>query len=844
MTDTNIGDVIISSLEDEIQKSYLDYAVSAIGRTLPDGRDGFKLVQRRIIFAMLNLQNTYDKQHKKSARVVGDVIGKYHPHGDAAAYEALVRMAQDFSLRYPLIDGQGNFGSIDGDSAAAHRYTEVRMSKITNAVLKDINKGTVDFVPNYDNTEFAPSVMPTQFPNLLVNGCTGIAVGMATNIPPHNLYDVMQAVIAMIDNPEISLEELIDIIKGPDFPTGAIINGRAGIIHAYKTGRGKIYIKAKADIEVNGKQESIVVTEIPFMLNKSRLLEKIGWLVREKRIEGISTFRDESDREGMRVVVEVKRGENAEVVLNKLYSMTQLQSVFGINMVVLNKGQPECLGLLPLLKIFIDHRRDVVRRRVKFDLAKSKARAHILEGLGVALNNIDAVVEMVKKAPSPKEAKVSLMQASWQVEDGLIRLIEKAEGYTDTGLISSAKMYVLSETQAQAILDMRLHRLTGLEREKILGEYQELIKQMIDLIEILSQYHRLMAVIREESVQVAEQFKDDRRTSIVDSKVDIEDLDLIPNDSIVITLSHLGYLKLQELDSYKAQRRGGVGKQSVTTREEDYATHMYLANRHDHILCFSDHGRLYWLKGYQLPIASRTAKGRPIVNYLPLEDGEKITALMPVKEFSEELQVVMVTRQGVIKQVSLSSFSRPRASGIIAVNLDESDALIEVLLAGSEHDVMIFSKDSKAIRFSLSDVRVMGRSARGVRSMRLKSGDYIVSALIPDDARAVLTVSSEGFGKRTPLKDFRKTGRGGQGVLAMSLTPGAELISAADVGNEEDIFLITNAGTLVRISAASVSMIGRNTKGVKLVRLKPGENLVAAQVFASDAVDIEESDDE
>ncbi len=838
MSDTNIGDVLISSLEDEIQKSYLDYAVSAIGRTLPDGRDGFKLVQRRIIFAMLNLQNTYDKQHKKSARIVGDVIGKYHPHGDSAAYEALVRMAQDFSLRYPLIDGQGNFGSIDGDSAAAQRYTEVRMSKITNAVLKDINKDTVDFVPNYDNTEFAPSVMPTQFPNLLVNGCTGIAVGMATNIPPHNLHDIMQAVIAMIDNPEVTLEELIEIVKGPDFPTGGIINGRAGIINAYKTGRGKIYVKAKADIEVNGSQESIIITEIPFMLNKSRLLEKIGWLVREKKIEGISTFRDESDREGMRIVIEIKRGENAEVVLNKLYSMTQLQSVFGINMVVLNKGQPECLGLHALLKIFLDHRRDVVRRRVKFDLAKSKARAHVLEGLGVALKNIDDVVELIKKAPSPKDAKIALVNAKWAVEDGLISLIEKAEGYTDTGLNAGEKVYVLSETQAQAILDMRLHRLTGLEREKILGEYEELIKQIIELLEILNHYHRLMEVIREESVAIAEQFKDERRTAIIDSKVDIDDLDLIPNDPIVITLSHMGYLKVQELEAYKAQRRGGVGKQSVATREEDYSTHMYLANRHDNILCFSDHGRLYWLKGYQLPIASRAAKGRPIVNYLPLEEGEKVTALMPVNEFSDEMQVVMVTKHGVIKQVSLSSFSRPRSGGIIAVNLDESDALIEVLLATSEQDVMIFSKDSKAIRFSLSDVRVMGRNARGVRSMRLKSGDYIVSALIPDDQRAVLTVSSEGFGKRTPLKDFRKTGRGGQGVLAMNLTPGAELISASDVGSEEDIFLITNAGTLVRISAASVSMIGRNTKGVKLIRLKTGEALVAAQVFASDEEDV------
>ena len=541
----------------------------------------------------------------------------------------------------------------------------------------------------------------------------------------------------------------------------------------------------------------------------------------------------------MRIVIEIKRGENAEVVLNKLYAMSQLQSVFGINMVVLNKGQPECMGLQSLLKLFLDHRREVVRRRVKYELAKSKARAHVLEGLAVALKNIDAVVELIKQAPSPKDAKEQLRAARWQIDDGLIKLVESAQGYSDTGYQAEQKVYRLSEIQAQAILDMRLHRLTGLERDKIIAEFEALIAVILELLEILNNFSRLMEVIREESVDVAERFKDERRTSIIDSKVDIEDLDLIPNDPVVITLSHMGYLKIQELEAYKSQRRGGVGKQSASTREEDYSTHMYIANRHDHILCFSDKGRLYWLKAYQLPIVSRASKGRPIVNYLPLEEGEKITTLMPIQAFAEDKSVVMVTAQVVIKQDALSSFSRPRSGGIIAMSLDAGDALIEVLCAESQQDVMIFSAHGKVIRFSLSDVRVMGRNARGVRSMRLKADDHIVSALIADDERAVLTVTSEGFGKRTPLNDFRKTGRGGQGVIAINLTEGAKVIAAADVGSDEDIFLITNAGTLVRISANSVSMIGRNTKGVKLIRLKEGERLVASQVFAS-AGEVEE----
>lgn len=838
MSDIKVGEISHNSLESVVKDAYLDYAISAIARALPDVRDGLKPVQRRILYAMHVLGNDHSKPTKKSARIVGDVIGKYHPHGDSAVYEALVRMAQPFSLRYMLINGQGNFGSIDGDAAAAMRYTEVRLAKITRAVLKDINKETVDFVPNYDNTEFAPSVLPTQIPNLLVNGSTGIAVGMATNIPPHNLHDVMQAVIKLIDEPEVTIDELIEIVKGPDFPTGAMINGRAGILQAYKTGRGKIYMKAKAEVEVNKNQESIIVSEIPFMLNKSRLLEKIGWLIKEKKIEGISSFRDESDRDGMRIVVEVKRGESAEVILNKLYSMTQLQSVFGINMVVLDQGQPKCLGLRDILTSFIDHRRDVVRRRTQFDLNKAKAKAHILEGLAVALINIDEIVSIIRASKTPQEAKVKLESAAWTMGEVKLpyddqEMYKVLKLYPDAGLDADKNVYHLSEPQAQAILDMRLHRLTGLEQDKILAEYKDLIALIRKLIEILNDYAKLMGVIRKESEEVADQFKDERRTEIIDSKVDIDDLDLIPDEPVVVTISSQGYTKIQALDSYKAQRRGGVGKTSAIVKEEDYVRYLYIASRHDYLLCFSNLGRLYWLRVYQLPMVSRASKGKPIVNYLPLTDNEEITAVLPVSSFDQEKQVVMATQAGTIKRVSLSDFSRPRQSGIIAINLDEGDALIGCELTESE-DIMLFSKQGKVIRFSNEDVRVMGRGARGVRGIKLRENDSVVSMLVADNSKLILTVAASGFGKKTKVEDFRRTGRGGQGIIAMQLPESGELVSASSVEDGDDVFLITSGSTLVRISVSEISTIGRSTKGVRVLRLKKGEVLVAAQVFSAD----------
>ena len=843
MSEMKVGEISHNTLETVVKDAYLDYAMSALVRALPDVRDGQKPVQRRILWAMYELGNDWSKPTKKSARIVGDVIGKYHPHGDSAVYEALVRMAQPFSLRYMMIHGQGNFGSIDGDAAAAMRYTEVKLAKIAKVVLKDINKETVDFVPNYDNTEFAPSVLPTQIPNLLINGATGIAVGMATNIPPHNLHDVMQAVVKMIDEPDADINELIEIIKGPDFPTGAIINGRAGIEQAYKTGRGKIYMKAKAEIEVNKNQESIVVTEIPYMLNKSRLLEKIGWLIREKKIEGIGSFRDESDREGMRIVIEVKRGENAEVILNKLYAMTQMQSVFGINMVVLDQGQPKCLGLKDILTAFIDHRRDVVRRRTQFDLNKAKAKAHILEGLAVALLNIDEVVAMIRSSKTALDAKQALMDAVWGLSEAGFVHDAEIQGiltlYPNCGYDADKKQYQLSETQAQAILEMRLHRLTGLEKDKILFEYKELIDLIRKLIGILNDYQKLMNVIREETLEIADQFKDDRRTDIIDSKIDIDDLDLIPDEPCVVTISNHGYTKIQALDSYKAQRRGGVGKSSAIVKEEDYVKYLYIASRHDFLLCFSNLGRLYWLRVYQLPMVSRTSKGKPIVNYLPLSDNEVITAVLPVNSFDQETTVVMATEMGTIKRVSLKDFSRPRSSGIIAINLDDKDALIGCALTHGE-DVMLFSKQGKVIRFGDGDVRVMGRGARGVRGIKLKPNDALVSMNVVDDEGQILTVASSGFGKKTKVSEFRRTGRGGQGIIAMQLPEGVDLVSASGVSDDNDVFMITSGSTLVRIAANEISTIGRNTKGVRLLRLKKGENLVAAQVFAHDMDPTEE----
>jgi|AntRauTorckE5430_2_1112549.scaffolds.fasta_scaffold00387_9 DNA gyrase subunit A len=833
MSEIKIGEIELHTLEGVVKEAYLDYAVSAIVRALPDARDGLKPVQRRILYAMHVLGNDHTKQTKKSTRIVGDVIGKYHPHGESAIYEALVRMAQPFSLRYNLVIGQGNFGSIDGDSAASSRYTEVKLAKLSQSLLQDISKNTVDFVPNYDSSEYMPSVMPTKIPNLLVNGSTGIAVGMATNVPPHNLYDVIQAVVKLIDDPETDITELIEIVKGPDFPTGGIINGRNGIVEAYKTGRGKIYIKAKANIETSKNQDVIVISEIPYMLNKSRLLEKIGSLVRDKRIEGISAFRDESDREGMRIVVEVRRGENAEVILNQLYQLTPLESVFGINMVILDQGQPKCMGLKEILSIFIDHRRDVVRRRTQYDINKGKGKAHLLEGLAVALINIDDVVSIIRKSKNSQDAKEALITREWSVgemklwEDEKIKHLLQLE--PQAGYRNDSQKYRLSERQVVAILDMRLHRLTSLESDKILMEYQDLIKIILGLMEILNDYQKLMGVIREELIEVADQYRDERKTEIID-RVDLDDLDLIPDEPVVVTISSQGYTKVQALDGYKAQKRGGVGKASAVIKDEDYVSHLSIATRHDSLLCFSDRGRLYWLRVYRLPLVNRNSKGKPLVNYLPLEEGEQITTILPINSFEGNKQVVMATRSGVIKRVALRDFSRPRSSGIIAINLDENDALIGAAVTETE-DVMLFSKTGKVIRFSNEDVRVMGRGARGVRGIRLKEADAVVSMVVADSEREVMTVASSGFGKKTKVEDFRRTGRGGQGVIAMQLTDSAEVVSASSVSDDDDIFLITSGGTLVRIAAAEVPTIGRSTKGVKMLRLKKKETLVTAQVF-------------
>lgn len=834
MNEVKIGDISLHTLEDVVKEAYLDYAVSAIVRALPDVRDGLKPVQRRILYAMQELGNDHTKPTKKSTRIVGDVIGKYHPHGEMAVYEALVRMAQPFSLRYMLVIGQGNFGSIDGDPAASSRYTEVKLAKLTQAVLQDINKDTVDFVPNYDNSEYMPSVLPTRIPNILVNGSTGIAVGMATNIPPHNLHDVMQAVVRLIDEPETDMMSLVEIIKGPDFPTGAIINGRSGIVQAYQTGRGKIYIKAKAEIETNKNHESIVITEIPYMLNKSRLLEKIGWLVRDKRIEGIGSFRDESDRDGMRIVIEIKRGENAEVILNQLYSLTPLESVFGINMVVLDQGQPKCMGLKDILGLFIDHRRDVVRRRTQFELNKAKDKAHILEGLAVALINIDEVVAIIRKSKTSQDAKKALMAVRWAVSDMKLWEDDKIENLlrleVDAGYEASDNTYRFSERQVSAILDMRLHRLTSLETDKILVEYQDLVNMILDLMGILNDYQRLMGVIREEALEVALQFKDERRTEIID-RIDINDLDLIPDEPVVVTLSSQGYTKVQALDAYKSQRRGGVGKSSAVVKDEDYVEHLSIASRHNCLLCFTSSGRLYWQWVYQLPMVNRNSKGKPIVNYLPLDEGEKITAILPVDSFDEEKSVVMATRAGVVKRVALKAFSRVRSSGIFAVSLDPDDSLVGVELVVDE-DVMLFSKAGKVIRFSNEDVRVMGRVARGVRGIRLKEGDELVSMVVADPEKSIMTIASSGFGKKTQVEDFRRTGRGGQGVIAMQLTEDAHMVSARSVSDEDDIFLITSGSTLVRMAAKEVRTIGRTTKGVRLLRLRKNEKLVSLRVFS------------
>jgi len=829
-------EVLPVNLEDEMRQSYLDYAMSVIvGRALPDVRDGLKPVHRRVLYAMSELGNDWNKPYKKSARIVGDVIGKYHPHGDTAVYDTIVRMAQPFSLRYMLVDGQGNFGSVDGDSPAAMRYTEVRMSKIAHELLADLDKETVDFVPNYDESEHEPAVFPTRLPNLLVNGSAGIAVGMATNIPPHNLTEVVNGCIALIDNPELTIKELMEYVPGPDFPTAAIINGVRGIHEAYNTGRGRVYIRARSHIEgEEGAKQSIVVTELPYQVNKARLLEKIAELVKDKKIEGISQLRDESDKDGMRMVIELKRGEVAEVILNNLYQQTQLQSVFGINMVALVDGQPRLLNLKQVLEAFVRHRRDVVTRRTVYELRKARERAHILEGLAVALANIDEVIALIKASKSRAEAREELVRREWA--PGIVtELLQRSgsEASRPDGLEPQygyhGDVYHLSETQAQAILDLRLHQLTGLEQDKIVDEYREVIGRIDELLDILNNPDRLMQVIRDELVEVRDQFGDQRRTEILTDQLDLTMEDLITEEDVVVTLSHSGYAKSQPLSDYRAQRRGGRGKAATKVKEEDFIDKLFIASTHDTILCFSSRGKAYWLKVYQLPQAGRTARGKPIVNLLPLEEDERINAVLPVREFPEDQFVFMATAQGTVKKTPLSDFSRPRSNGIIAVDLRADDYLVNVALTDGSRDVMLFSNNGKAIRFKEDDVRPMGRTACGVRGIRLAGKQKVIALLIVEDG-AVLTATENGYGKRTPVSDYPVHGRGGQGVISIqSSERNGDVVGAVLVQDEDEIMLITNGGTLVRTRVNEISLMGRNTQGVRLISLHSEEKLVGVE---------------
>lgn len=836
---TNLAKEILPiTIEEELKNSYLDYAMSVIvGRALPDVRDGLKPVHRRVLFAMKELGNDWNKAYKKSARVVGDVIGKYHPHGDSAVYDTIVRMAQPFSLRYMLVDGQGNFGSIDGDSAAAMRYTEVRMAKITQELLADLDKETVDYVPNYDGTELIPAVLPTKIPNLLINGSSGIAVGMATNIPPHNITEVINGCLALIKNPEITVPELMEYIPGPDFPTSAIINGRRGIEEAYRTGRGKVYIRAKTHIETDEKtgRESIIVTEIPYQVNKARLIEKIAELVKDKRIEGISALRDESDKDGMRIVIEVKRGESSDVLVNHLYANTQMQTVFGINMVALDQGQPKLLSLKEMLECFVLHRREVVTRRTVYDLRKARDRAHILEGLAIALTNIDEIIELIKTSPSPSEAKNGLVSRGWRlgnVQEMLERAGESAARpeWLEEHFGIRDGMYYLTEQQAQAILDLRLHKLTGLEHEKILAEYRELLDLIAELLHILASPARLMEVICEELVAAKETYGDARRTEIQADALDINMEDLIAEEDVVVTLSHLGYAKYQPLTDYEAQRRGGRGKAATTVKDEDFVDQLLIASTHDTILCFSNRGRMYWLKVYQLPQASRQARGKPIINLLPLEDNERITAILPVREYEEGKFVFMATANGTVKKTALTEYSRPRANGIIAVNLNEGDQLIGVDITDGSNQIMLFSDDGKVVRFPEDQVRPMGRGATGVRGIKMRNGGHVVSLIVPKTDGAILTVTENGYGKRTQLSEYPEKSRATQGVVSIKVSERNGLVvGAVQVNALDEIMLISNKGTLVRTRVKEVSTVGRNTAGVILIRTQEGEKVVGVQ---------------
>lgn len=838
------------NIEEELKSSYLDYAMSVIvGRALPDVRDGLKPVHRRVLYAMNVLGNDWNKAYKKSARVVGDVIGKYHPHGDTAVYDTIVRMAQPFSLRYMLVDGQGNFGSVDGDSAAAMRYTEIRMSKIAHELMADLEKETVDFVDNYDGTERIPDVMPTKIPNLLINGSSGIAVGMATNIPPHNITEVINGCLAFIEDENISIEALMEHIPGPDFPTAAIINGRRGIEEAYRTGRGKIYIRARAEVEADAKtgRETIIVHEIPYQVNKARLIEKIAELVKDKRIEGISALRDESDKDGMRVVIEIKRDAVGEVVLNNLYSQTQLQVSFGINMVALHHGQPKIMTLKEILSAFVHHRREVVTRRTIFELRKARDRAHILEALAIALVNIDPIIELIRRASNPAEAKASLTAQSWNL-GSVAQMLERAGDdaarpeWLDPEFGIRDGKYFLTEQQAQAILDLRLQKLTGLEHEKLLDEYKELLLQIAELLHILGSAERLMEVIREELEAMRIQFGDQRRTEITANSADINIEDLINQEDVVVTLSHQGYVKYQPLTDYEAQRRGGKGKSAARIKEEDFIDRLLVANTHDTILCFSSRGRLYWMKVYQLPEASRGARGRPIVNLLPLEQNERITAILPVREYAEGINVFMATASGTVKKTMLTEFSRPRSAGIIAVNLNDGDELIGVSLTDGQDEAMLFSAAGKVVRFKEDAVRAMGRNATGVRGIKLAAGDRVVSLIIPRGDNSILTVTQNGYGKRTSAAEYPTKSRATQGVISIKVTErNGNVVGAVQVEDTDQIMMITDAGTLVRTRVSEVSVVGRNTQGVILIRTAEDEHVVGLQRVA-EPVDDEELD--
>jgi DNA gyrase subunit A len=826
------------SLEEEMRRSYLDYAMSVIvGRALPDVRDGLKPVHRRVLYAMHEANNVWNRPYVKCARIVGEVLGKYHPHGDTATYEALVRMAQDFSMRYALIDGQGNFGSIDGDSAAAYRYTECRLDKLASELLADIASETVDFAPNYDGKELEPGVLPTRAPNLLVNGSSGIAVGMATNIPPHNLRETVDACLHLLGTPHCAIEELIKLMPAPDFPTSGFIYGLAGVHEGYRTGRGRVVMRARTHFEEAGKdRQAIIVDELPYQVNKKVLLEKIAELVTDKRLDGVSDIRDESDKSGMRVVIELKRGEMPDVVLNNLYKITQLQDAFHMNMVALVDGQPRLLSLKDLIEAFISHRREVVTRRTVFELRQARGRGHLLEGLAVALSNVDPVIELIKRSPSPADAKRGLMGRAWP-SDLVSKMVGAASAaqYRPEGLAEAYGLkedgYHLSDEQAQAIIDLQLRRLTGLEQDKIRDEYREVVHAITDLLDILAKPTRITAIIGDELRKLKAEFGDARRSEIVTVAEDISIEDLIAPQDMVVTFSHGGYVKSQPLADYRAQRRGGRGRSATSMKEDDFIERLFVAHSHDYLLCFSDRGRLYWLKVYEVPAGSRAARGKPIVNMFPLEEGEKITAVVPVKEFDENHFVFMATAQGTVKKTPLAEFSRPRPSGIIAVGLDPGDYLVGAALTDGKYDVMLFSSEGKAVRFVEGDVRPMGRQATGVRGMRLGKGQRVVCMLAAhDESKAVLTATENGFGKRTPIGDYTRHGRGGQGLIAIQVTErNGRLVGAVLVDDNDEVMLISTGGVLIRTAVAQIREQGRSTQGVTLIALGEGEKLAGVE---------------